>query len=243
MTISQKKSGVMSEPILTRKQQERIARDELILSVASDLFAEKGYHHTTMQHIADKVGYSKGTIYQHYTCKEDVLAKLYLLCGYLLLESIQSVLSSHASTRMKIMMITSVFLANSRNLPAISANVTMVKSPDFFSKLSIEHQQEITKTDAEMLEKIIQLFNGCTHFDCTSVKRATFGWWSMLLGVQSILISGWDINSLGFQGPEQSMFHSLSVFLDGLNIPVCNECISWEAVEMQAEKFQIKHTF
>ena len=230
----------MSKPLLTRKQQERIARDELILSVASELFAAQGYHHTTMQNIADRVGYSKGTIYQHYTCKEDVLAKLYLVCGHLLLQSIESVLQSETSTRMKIMMITSVFLGNSRNLPAISANVTMVKSPEFYSKLSEEHQAEITKVDAAMLGLIIQLFNHCPNFGCSNVKNATFGWWSMLLGAQSVLISGWDIRALGFKSPEESMFYSLNLFLDGLGIPKCEKCDSWSAVEVQANKYQIE---
>jgi AcrR family transcriptional regulator len=218
-----------------RKQQEREARDNLILSVASDLFAINGYHHTTMQAIANEVGYSKGTIYQHYTCKEDVLAKLYLNCGLILLDSMSAITESNFSIRMKIMMIASVFLNNAKDLPAISSNVTLVKSPEFFSKLSLDHQQEITAIDGQMLVKIISLFDDFSDFDCEKIKNATFGWWSMQLGVQSILISGWDISALGFQSPEYSMFLSLNIFLDGLDIPPCDECKSWEYVRQQSQ--------
>jgi AcrR family transcriptional regulator len=218
-----------------RKQQERKVRDQLILSSANDLFALHGYHHTTMQAIANEVGYSKGTIYQHYTCKEDVLAKLYLNCGLILLDSMTAIIASDLSIRMKIMMIASVFLNNAKDLPAISSNVTLVKSPEFFSKLSQDHQKEITAIDAQMLVKVISLFDDFSDFDCDKVKNATFGWWSMQLGVQSILISGWDISALGFKSPEKSIFLSLNIFLDGLKIPECSECKSWEYVQEQSQ--------
>ena len=234
MTPCQILEVFMVDSSMTRKQQERFARDQLILSVANELFADQGYHQTSMQHIANKAGYSKGTIYQHYTCKEDVLAKLYLLCGAQLQSLIHSIVTSDSSLRLKIILIASVFLNNAKNLPAISSHVPLIKSVDFSSKLSEEHQQQITKLDGEILAVIIRLFDGCDNFDCDRVKHATFGWWSMQLGVQSVLTSGWDISAMGFNSPEECMFHSLNIFLNGLGIPDCDECQSWTDIEKES---------
>lgn len=46
----------------------------LILDVASRLFMEKGYEHTSIQDIIDNLGgLSKGAIYHHFKSKEDIL--------------------------------------------------------------------------------------------------------------------------------------------------------------------------
>lgn len=46
----------------------------LILDVASRLFMEKGYEHTSIQDIIDHLGgLSKGAIYHHFKSKEDIL--------------------------------------------------------------------------------------------------------------------------------------------------------------------------
>ena len=40
------------------------------------MLLEKGYLGLTMDRIADEAEYSKGTIYQHFTCKEEIVAAL-----------------------------------------------------------------------------------------------------------------------------------------------------------------------
>ena len=46
---------------------------ETILSVSANLFLEKGFEKTSMQHIADIAGISKGAIYHHFKSKEDII--------------------------------------------------------------------------------------------------------------------------------------------------------------------------
>ena len=60
----------------SRKERQRAERDELILRVARELLLEKGYLGLTMDRIAKATEYSKGTIYQHYSCKEEVVIAL-----------------------------------------------------------------------------------------------------------------------------------------------------------------------
>ncbi|MBI0584056.1 MAG: TetR/AcrR family transcriptional regulator [Methanomassiliicoccus sp.] len=44
-----------------------------IMHAAMDLFRERGYHATTMEQIADRLGVSKATLYTYYKSKEDLL--------------------------------------------------------------------------------------------------------------------------------------------------------------------------
>lgn len=60
----------------TRKKHELRKREELFLQVARRLLLERGFHGLTMDRIAEETGYSKGTIYLHFGCKEELLLEL-----------------------------------------------------------------------------------------------------------------------------------------------------------------------
>lgn len=60
----------------TRKQRELAAREAQILDVSRRLVIEHGYHGLTMDQVARELEYSKGTIYNHFSCKEEILIAL-----------------------------------------------------------------------------------------------------------------------------------------------------------------------
>lgn len=49
-----------------------------ILDTALQLFTEKGFDATTLQEIADRLGFTKAAIYYHFRSKEDILMALHL---------------------------------------------------------------------------------------------------------------------------------------------------------------------
>ncbi len=60
-------------PTFTRKEREFQAREELILTHARRLLIDKGFQAWNMDQLAEAVEYSKGTLYQHFTSKEDLV--------------------------------------------------------------------------------------------------------------------------------------------------------------------------
>ena len=63
-------------PRSARKQQEIARREEELLGIARRLLLKRGVAGLTMERIAAATAYSKGTVYQHFGSKEDVLAAL-----------------------------------------------------------------------------------------------------------------------------------------------------------------------
>jgi AcrR family transcriptional regulator len=61
---------------VTRKQRELQDREARILELAQSMIVEDGYHGLSMDRIAEAMEYSKGTIYQHFSCKEEILIAL-----------------------------------------------------------------------------------------------------------------------------------------------------------------------
>ncbi len=49
------------------------SRKQEIVRVAARLFSERGYHGTSIQHVADALGLQKGSLYTHIGSKEDLL--------------------------------------------------------------------------------------------------------------------------------------------------------------------------
>ncbi len=59
--------------ISTRKERQLREREELILDRAREMLAEKGYLGLKLDELAEAVEYSKGTLYQHFSSKEDMI--------------------------------------------------------------------------------------------------------------------------------------------------------------------------
>ena len=54
----------------------RVAARDKIQSAAMEIFIEKGYHHATMEDIAQQAGISKGLPYNYFKGKEEVLSEM-----------------------------------------------------------------------------------------------------------------------------------------------------------------------
>lgn len=52
-------------------------RISVVRDIAAELFADKGFHETTMRDIAGRAGMLPGSIYYHFSSKEDLLAGVY----------------------------------------------------------------------------------------------------------------------------------------------------------------------
>jgi len=79
MEKTQKKLPTRSE---LRRQREREQRFLSILDAAENLFAKKGYHHTSMEEIADLAEVSVGTVYFYFKNKEDLISQMLTKIGF-----------------------------------------------------------------------------------------------------------------------------------------------------------------
>jgi len=56
----------------SRKEREKKARQQEILHAARIIFSEKGFHDTTLEEIAHKAEFAKGTIYNYFANKDEL---------------------------------------------------------------------------------------------------------------------------------------------------------------------------
>jgi AcrR family transcriptional regulator len=62
----------MEQKTQTRKEREREFKRQEILDAAIHIFAKKGFKATTLDEIAEKAEFGKGTLYNYFSSKEDI---------------------------------------------------------------------------------------------------------------------------------------------------------------------------
>lgn len=68
--------GSSPQETLSRREREKLARQQDILKAARVLFAAKGFRETTLDEIAQKAEFGKGTLYNYFASKEDIFHAL-----------------------------------------------------------------------------------------------------------------------------------------------------------------------
>jgi AcrR family transcriptional regulator len=84
------------------KEKLRQERAQLILDITETLLVEKGYHDTSMDEVAARVGIAKGTLYQHFSGKEVLVFALIEHKITLFEQFIEQVVNSPLKTRAKL---------------------------------------------------------------------------------------------------------------------------------------------
>jgi len=81
----------------TRRARRMNRRQQDILKVAAQLFAERGYERTTLEMIADELGLSKPSLYYYVKSKEEILAYIFQKIFQDILDRVQTDISPDMS--------------------------------------------------------------------------------------------------------------------------------------------------
>lgn len=77
--------------VQNRKEREFQRREQEILDAATALFEKDAWEDVTVSQIAEQAEIGKGTVYKHFSCKEDIYARVALGFHYQLMEVFRSI--------------------------------------------------------------------------------------------------------------------------------------------------------
>jgi AcrR family transcriptional regulator len=206
---------------LSRKQREVQGREGRILEVARSMIIQDGYHGLSMDRIAEALEYSKGTIYQHFSCKEEILMAL---------------VNQSMDRRLDLFRRAAAFRGGSRErITAIGAACELFFQlyPD---DLHIEHTIRITSIKEKASDQRRLCLESC-EARCSEVVRGvvldavaagdwhptddfgvddlTFGLWSLNFGGYSIAATSPSLSNLGIHQPRLAIRGSCIRLLNG----------------------------
>jgi AcrR family transcriptional regulator len=208
-------------PALSRKQREIRQREELILSAAQKLLHQHGYNHLTMDRVAETVEYSKGTIYNHFASKEDLVCSLCCRCISNLIEIFEHAYQYPGTTRERYSAIGIGYSLYHQLHPMDMQNIQTVKNNAVREKIS-----EFKLAEMELLEEkitniarsIVQEAIDCGDLDKSlqnKINTIVFGCWSMHYGALMLDHSDIPLHELGFSPVVTMLWENANIYLDG----------------------------
>ena len=208
-------------PAQTRKQREMLEREELILSAAQTMLHQHGYNHLTMDRVAETVEYSKGTIYNHFSSKEDLVCSLSCRCITNLIDVFERAYNFDGSTRERYSAIGIGYSVYHQLHPMDSQNIQIVKNHAVREKISKEKLVEIDSLEqraTKIAQSIVQEAIDCGDLDKKNqehISTIVFGLWSMHYGALLLDQSDIPLHKLGFSPVVKMLWRNTNIYLDG----------------------------
>ncbi len=206
---------------LTRKQRELLEREELILDAAQTMLHQHGYNHLTMDRVAETVEYSKGTIYNHFSSKEDLVCSLCCRCITNLIDVFERAYQYQGSTRERYSAIGIAYSLYHQLNPMDSQNIQTVKNNAVREKVSKEKLTEMESLEqkiTKIAQSIVQEAIDCGDLDKKlqdQVSTIVFGCWSMHYGALLLDQSDIPLHELGFSPVVKMLWDNANIYLDG----------------------------
>lgn len=148
------------------KERQREEREQFILQAAEELFLERGFHETTIDDIAGRVGIAKGTVYLHFPSKEELALALVEQNLTQFLATLDEILSSDRSPREKLLaVIEQVYTGKTgKHFQLLHA---ALQNPEFRGRLndSRQHQHDRWHDLATRVGQVVEEGKTAGEFD------------------------------------------------------------------------------
>jgi len=205
----------------TRKERQLLQREELILDITRQILLDRGYHGLTMDRVAEAVEYSKGTIYQHFACKEEVLTELAIR----VMEKRNGLLEKAARfggrPRERMVAIGEAAEIFVRLYPEDTRLLQIIGNEVIGQKVSESRQKRLQSAEYEGLLMMAAIMrDALDRGDLvlppnTSVEELPFGLWAITEGGYAIALRATPLHDIGIRDPFQSVMKICDVLGDG----------------------------
>jgi AcrR family transcriptional regulator len=206
---------------LSRKQRELQQREELFLNTAERMLLERGYLGTNMDRVAEATEYSKGTLYQHFTCKEDLIAAIMVRSMTTREDLFGRAAKFRGRPRERM---TAVGVADRlyvQLFPDHERIERITKVESIWDKASEQRRSQFMRRDNNCIGVMRGIIRDAVAQGDLELPQdlpesgLAFGLWSMAMGGRIIIHHGLAYDLLDNQDPERALDYNYQMLLDG----------------------------
>jgi AcrR family transcriptional regulator len=205
----------------TRKQREIQQREGHILDAARKILLERGYLGLTMDRIAQAIDYSKGTVYQHFTSKEDVIAAVTIQTFETRIYLIERAATFSGRPRERMVALGEADELFFRLYPDYLRAQQIIRIGSLLAKTSDERLATIQAQRSRMLGIATGVIrDGVAQGDLNlppgmTAEEMAFGLFSLVLGGRTLTGSRSELSVLGMVDPFRTIRQTTFLLLDG----------------------------
>ncbi len=206
---------------ISRKQREYLFREQRILEIARPVVVRDGYHALNMNRIAEELEYSKGTVYNHFPCKEEIILALAIQTMEERTAMFQRAMRFPGRSRERIQAIGVASELFARIYPDHFTIEQLIRVPSIWDKTSEQRRAGLYGGETCCLGLVSSLVTDAVRSqdlvlpEEMTAEEMVFGLWSMTFGAYSMLATNENLPNLGIRRGYEAVREHLRRLLDG----------------------------
>jgi AcrR family transcriptional regulator len=208
---------------LSKSEQKKVDREEELVDLAVSILNQDGFAGMSLEKLTAKSCYSKGTIYNHFSSKEDCLSALCIRAISSIMVFFKRALEFNGNSREKAVAVHYAYQLYARMQPTLFMAVLSSKAPGVREKTSAERMQLMDALEFEINNFSDQMFrdaiaDGSLELpDHLSIEILSFSNWAMSFGTNALATSATEAKAVNRLDPNTLLLQNISILLDGMN--------------------------
>lgn len=208
---------------LTKSEQKKADREEELVDLAVSILNQDGFAGMSLEKLTAKSCYSKGTIYNHFSSKEDCLSALCIRAISSIMVFFKRALEFNGNSREKAVAVHYAYQLYARMQPTLFMAVLSSKAPGVREKTSVERVQVMDALEFEINTFSDQMFRDAVADGSLilpahlSIETLSFSNWAMSFGTNALATSAVEAKAVSRLDPNTLLLQNISILLDGMN--------------------------
>jgi AcrR family transcriptional regulator len=206
---------------LSGKQREILQRDEKFLEIARTIFLEEGYHEVTVGRIARITGFSKGTVYQRFTGKEELMVELAIRCRAELVDVMSRASQIDGCPRERMIAIGEAIEIYARLYSDNMRIMAVIDEETVRDKVPAEQRERLREQDLRLFQVLIDITQSAVDqgdlqlpSKC-SVQSICLSLWALIDGWAHAVRGAVPLQDLGLSAEPVDILRSARFLMDG----------------------------
>lgn len=234
---------------LSKAELKRLAREEELIDLAVDIVHELGVAGLTLEKLTSRSAYSKGTIYNHFSSREDCIAGLCQRGIVSILKLFEKAASYPGNLREKAIAVHFAYRLYARLEPALFLVILSSKAPGMRAKTSEQRSLAMDVLEGQINHFSDSMFQlaideGVLTNPGVSVETMSFANWAMSFGTNALACSASESIAVSRLDADAMLLDNINILLDGLGWqPLSGDWdyrLTWQKLEQEffAEELQ-----
>lgn len=208
---------------LSKSEQKKADREQELLDLAVSILKDDGFAALSLEKLTAQSSYSKGTIYNHFSSKEDCLLALSIRAIGSIMEMFMRALQFDGCLREKAVAVHYAYQLYARLEPTLFMTVLNSKAPGMRDKTSPERGDLLDSLEAKINSFSDQMFrNAIANSDLElpphlSIETLYFSNWAMSFGTNALMMTAPESKLVNSLNPNTLLLQNISILMDGMN--------------------------
>lgn len=209
--------------VLSRKQREIQQREQRILSLARPILVNDGYQALSMDRLAAEMEYAKGTLYNHFPNKEEIVAALAIESLEVRRRMFEYAATTCPTPRARMTAIGCACDIYAGECSEHFAVEQMLRNSVIWEKSSEKRQNLVRQCEFRCMSVVAGIVrDAIAAGDLTlpksmAAEEFVFGFWALTYGSHALMASSPSLSAIGVNDPVRSVrFHGWTL-MNGYN--------------------------